>query len=53
MLIEIFGYLALGIVAGLLGGILGIGGSVVLIPVLNLIFGFGFHLSQAAAIENS
>ena len=50
MLIEIFGYLALGIVAGLLGGILGIGGSVVLIPVLNLIYGFSFHLSQAAAM---
>lgn len=50
MLIELFGYLLLGLAAGLLGGILGIGGSAVVIPVLYLIYGFGFHLSQAAAM---
>ncbi len=34
MIIELIGYLLLGTAAGLLGGILGIGGSAILIPVL-------------------
>ncbi len=40
----------IGLVAGTLGGMLGVGGSVVMIPGLTLVFGFAQHLYQAAAM---
>jgi hypothetical protein len=40
----------LGLVAGLLGGMLGVGGSVIMIPGLSIIFGPEQHLYQAAAM---
>jgi len=46
-------YLALatiGIVMGLFGGLLGIGGSVVMIPALVFLFGENQHLYQASAM---
>lgn len=42
--------IATGLVAGTLGGLLGIGGSVVMIPVLTLLLGRDQHLAQAAAM---
>jgi uncharacterized membrane protein YfcA len=39
-----------GLVAGVLGGMLGVGGSVIMIPGLTLVFGFDQHLYQAAAM---
>jgi uncharacterized membrane protein YfcA len=39
-----------GLIAGVLGGLLGIGGSIIMIPVLTLIFRHDQHLSQAAAM---
>ncbi|MEM9415550.1 MAG: sulfite exporter TauE/SafE family protein [Planctomycetota bacterium] len=39
-----------GLVAGLLAGLLGIGGSVIMIPVINLGLGADYHLAQAAAM---
>lgn len=42
--------LALGLVAGTLGGLLGIGGSIVMIPVLSLLLHYNQHLAQAAAM---
>jgi len=39
-----------GVVAGLAGGLLGIGGSIVMIPGMNLLFGYHQHLHQAAAM---
>ncbi len=47
---EIITLVVLGLAAGLLGGLLGIGGSIVMIPVLTLLFGHNQHLSQAAAM---
>jgi uncharacterized membrane protein YfcA len=41
---------ALGLFAGLFGGLLGVGGSIVMIPVLTLVLGRNQHLSQAAAM---
>ena len=41
---------AIGIVMGLFGGLLGIGGSVVMIPALVFAFGENQHLYQAAAM---
>jgi uncharacterized membrane protein YfcA len=42
--------LFLGLGAGVLGGLLGIGGSVIMIPVLVSVLGWQFHLAQAAAM---
>ena len=39
-----------GLVAGLLGGLLGIGGSIIMIPVMVLLCGQGQHLAQGAAM---
>ncbi|HEX7009392.1 MAG TPA: sulfite exporter TauE/SafE family protein [Phycisphaeraceae bacterium] len=41
---------AIGLVAGTLGGMLGVGGSVIMIPGLTLVFGYNQHLYQAAAM---
>ena len=42
--------LVVGLAAGLLGGLLGIGGSIVLIPVLSLLLDKSQHLAQASAM---
>ena len=47
---EILFLLGLGVVAGILGGLLGIGGSVIMIPALSIILGWQFHLAQAVAM---
>lgn len=41
---------AIGLMAGTLGGLLGVGGSVIMIPALTAIFGPEQHLYQAAAM---
>lgn len=40
----------IGLTAGLLGGMLGIGGSIVMIPAMSYVFGYDQHLYQAAAM---
>src|SRR5688572_28197902 len=47
---EIISLLALGLVAGALGGMLGIGGSIIMIPVLTLLLHRNHHVSQAVAM---
>jgi uncharacterized protein len=47
---EIAGLLALGLVAGAFGGMLGIGGSIIMIPVLTLLLHRNHHISQAVAM---
>ena len=47
---EILFLFGLGIIAGTLGGLLGIGGSVIMIPALSIILGWQFHLAQAVAM---
>ncbi len=47
---DILTFLIIGLGMGLLGGLLGIGGSVVMIPTLTLIYGENQHLYQAAAM---
>ena len=42
--------LVLGMVAGAIGGLVGVGGSIVIIPVLTLLMGRDQHLSQAAGM---
>ena len=47
---EIVILLSVGFVAGALGGLLGIGGSVIMIPATALLLGWPFHLAQAVAM---
>ena len=42
--------IGVGIVSGSLGGMLGIGGGVVNIPMLSILFGLPMHLAQAASM---
>ena len=43
-------YLLLGLIAGILSGLLGIGGGVIVVPVLVLLFGFSQHLAQGTTL---
>lgn len=42
--------LALGLVAGLLSGLLGIGGGIIIVPVLVFVFGYSQHLAQGTTL---
>ncbi len=48
--LELLILIFVGFSAGLLGGLLGIGGSVIMIPVLTVLLNKSQHLSQAAAM---
>ncbi len=41
---------AIGLLAGVLGGLLGVGGSIIIIPGLTMLLGYDQHLYQAAAM---
>lgn len=47
---EIWSYLILGLLAGVLSGLIGIGGGLLIIPALVLFFGFGQHLAQGTTL---
>ncbi len=49
-LLEILELVVVGLAAGVLGGLLGIGGSILMIPALGLILGLDQHLAQASAM---
>ena len=40
----------LGLVAGMLSGLIGIGGGIIIIPVLVFIFGFSQHMAQGTTL---
>ncbi len=48
--VEIAGLIVLGFCAGGIGGLVGVGGSIVIIPILTLLMHRDQHLSQAAAM---
>jgi uncharacterized membrane protein YfcA len=43
-------YLLLGLIAGVLGGLLGIGGGIIVVPALVLLCGFSQHLAQGTTL---
>lgn len=47
---EFLLYIAVGSVAGIFGGLFGIGGAMVLIPILALVFKFPQHLAQGTTL---
>lgn len=46
----VIGYVLVGLVAGVAGGMLGIGGGLIIIPALVYIFGFGQHIAQGTTL---
>jgi uncharacterized membrane protein YfcA len=47
---DITGYLILGLLAGILSGLVGLGGGFVIVPALVLIFGFSQHQAQGTTL---
>jgi uncharacterized membrane protein YfcA len=47
---NIFLYLLLGLVTGILSGLFGIGGAIVIIPSLVLFFGLSQHMAQGTTL---
>jgi hypothetical protein len=48
---EILVLAGIGIITGLLGGLLGIGGGIVMIPALAIVLGHDIHMAQAASMN--
>ena len=42
--------LGLGLLAGILSGLIGIGGGVIIVPALVLLFGFSQHMAQGTTL---
>ena len=47
---NVFLYLLLGLLAGVFSGLIGIGGAIIIIPTLVLIFGFTQHMAQGTTL---
>jgi uncharacterized protein len=47
---TLFGYVALGLLAGALSGLVGIGGGVVIVPALVFLFGMSQHSAQGTTV---
>ncbi|PIV63688.1 MAG: permease [bacterium (Candidatus Ratteibacteria) CG_4_10_14_3_um_filter_41_18] len=49
-MLNLFLYIAVGVLAGMLSGLLGIGGAVIIVPCLIYIFGFSQHTAQGTTL---
>ena len=47
---NIFLYLLLGLMAGVLSGLMGIGGAIIIIPALVILFGLSQHTAQGTTL---
>jgi len=47
---NVFLYLILGLVAGTFSGLIGIGGAIIIIPALVLLFGLSQHMAQGTTL---
>src|SRR3989338_2503028 len=47
---ELLLYILLGLIAGVLSGLIGIGGGIIIIPALVLLFGFSQHQAQGTTL---
>jgi uncharacterized membrane protein YfcA len=47
---QVAGYLVLGLLAGVLSGLIGIGGGVLIVPALVFLFGFSQHQAQGTTL---
>ena len=48
--LSVIGYLILGALAGVLSGLIGIGGGILIVPVLIYLFGFSQHMAQGTTL---
>jgi uncharacterized membrane protein YfcA len=48
--LTIIGLLAIGLAAGYFSGLVGIGGGIIIVPALVLLFGFSQHLAQGTTL---
>lgn len=46
-------YLSAGLFTGAFGGLLGLGGAIILIPIMTLVFGLPFHVAITVALINN
>jgi len=44
------GLVLLGVLAGVLSGLAGVGGGIIVVPALVLLFGFGQHMAQGTSL---
>ncbi len=49
-MIEIIGFLVLGLITGLIASTLGVGGGVIFVPSLVFFFGFSQHVAQGTSL---
>jgi uncharacterized membrane protein YfcA len=49
-MLEVVGLVVLGLVAGIVAAALGLGGGIVFVPVLVVIFGFDQHIAQGTSL---
>lgn len=47
---NVFLYILLGVVAGILSGLIGIGGGIIIVPALVLLFGLSQHSAQGTTL---
>lgn len=47
---DVFLYLLLGLVAGMFSGLIGIGGAIIIIPALVILFGLSQHTAQGTTL---
>ena len=49
-LAAVAGYMAVGAIAGGLSAVMGVGGGVIMVPAMVLLFGFGQHIAQGTSL---
>ena len=47
---NIFWYLVLGLITGVFSGLIGIGGAIIIIPTLVIVFGLSQHMAQGTTL---
>ncbi len=48
--VSVLGVLLLGVLAGVLSGLIGIGGGILIVPALIYVFGFSQHMAQGTTL---
>jgi uncharacterized membrane protein YfcA len=48
--VQIFGLILLGLAAGALSGLTGVGGGIIIVPALVFFFGYSAHLAQGTTL---
>jgi len=50
MSMQVFLFLVVGVMAGMLSGLIGIGGGIIIVPALVILFGFSQHTAQGTTL---